>query len=81
MGTKPQFRQGGMLIWELSRPARRFPGGVWGCVRMKVIIGLVLVALVILGGGGFLLYYANSLDAPKRTVTEVLPDDRFPQPK
>lgn len=48
---------------------------------MKVIIGLVLVALVVLGGGGFLLYYANSLDAPKRTVTEVLPDDRFPQPK
>ncbi|MFP3944385.1 MAG: hypothetical protein ACLFWF_10855 [Alphaproteobacteria bacterium] len=48
---------------------------------MKAIVIAVIILLAVLGGGAYLLYYANSLEPPQRPVTEVLPDEQFPQPK
>lgn len=62
-----------------------FPGrppatsGYWQ--SMKVIVIAVIILLAVLGGGAYLLYYANSMEPPQRSVTKVLPDEQFPQPK
>jgi cell division septal protein FtsQ len=48
---------------------------------MKVIVIAVVMVLAVLGGGAYLLYYADSLEPPQRPVSKVLPDEQFPQPK
>lgn len=48
---------------------------------MKAIVIAVIILLAVLGGGAYLLYYADSLEPTQHPVSKVLPDDQFPQPK